>query len=259
MAKLGRPEVLVVGMAIACAVASIAVAYWKNWPPAAEFGTKGEWVGALASFAAALTAIAIAFWSHRRTKIESMTEGAFEIVAADHVIRQVTARTELFKVERTSYAELAADLDGRFSRFEQQLEAAQMDADRPDELIYSLNTQFGLLSDKQMAESAKAISDFSGHMEYLQSQMATLSHVKMAAFDAEVGLAVVKIKALLLRNKGLADRYSEDFMSNEDIARMAATSPALRECLDEILEHLGIIEAAVPAAERHIKRIADGH
>ncbi|MGE8565217.1 MAG: hypothetical protein ACN6PV_02060 [Achromobacter sp.] len=245
MAKPGRPEVLVVGIALACAVASVAVACWKKWPDPQAFGTKGEWVGALASFAAALTAIAIALWSHRRNKIESMTEGAFEIVAADYVIRQVKARAELFRLQLTKYAELVAELDSRTSRCEQQMEAVQMDVSPPMDLIIGLESHYKGLVDKKNEESTKAISEFSGHMEYLQSQMATLSHVKMAAFDPAVGLAVVKAKALLQRSEG--------------VVKMAAATTGLPECLNEVLEHLGIFEAAIPAAERHIKRIAEGH
>ena len=263
MAKLGRPEVLVVGMAIACAVASIAVAYWKNWPPEAEFGTKGEWVGALASFAAALTAIAIAFWSHRRTKIESMTEGVFEIISVDYVIRQAKARAELFRIQLARHAELVSDLDSQISRCEQQMEAVQKDVNPHHERIYSLNSRYDELWRKRSDESAKAISDFSGHMEYLQSQMATLPHVKMAAFDPEVGLAVVKVRALLLRKKGLVSRESpvnnEDFVSDEALARIAATTPDLPACLNEVLRLLGVLESAIPAAERHIKRMAEDH
>lgn len=245
MVKPSRPEVFFGCAAVACVVASVAVFLWKKWPDPGTFGTKGEWVGALATLAAALTAVAIAFWSQRRGKIDSMVDGAFEIVAADYLIGQLKARAELFRLQLTKYVELVTELKNLVSRCEQQIEAAQKDVNAPMDLIVGLESHYKSLTYRQNEESAKAISNFSGHVEYLQSQIATLSHQKMAGFDPAAGLAVVKVKALLRRIEGLI--------------QLGATDPALLQGVTDIIVLLQRVQVGVTTAERHIKNLGENH
>lgn len=251
MMKPSRPEVFFGGMAVACVVACVAVFLWKKWPAPATFGTKGEWVGALATLAAALTAVAIAFWSHRRNKIDSMMEGAFEIVAADYVIRQIKGQADLFRLRLANYVAQLTNLDERLARYDQSVSDAQADqVEHPSNAAASFDRYVEAermrerLEHQKDEHSAKAIQEFTGYVEALQTQTTTLSHVKMAAFDPAIGLAVVKVKALLRRSEGLV--------------KLAATAPALLESLQEVLELLTTVEGGVHAAERHIKRIAVG-
>lgn len=252
MAKLSRPEVIFGVAALVCVVACVAVFMWKPWPPENAFGTKGEWVGALATLAAALTAAAIAFWSHRRNRIDSMMEGAFEIVAAEYVIRQIKGHASAFRLRLTSFVSLLAEINSRISQCDEMVDKAESaqvlnpsDASSPYEQLVRAERQREKLEHKKDEESTNQMQEFAGYVELLQTQAATLSHVKMAAFDPAVGLAVVKAKALLRRSEGLV--------------KMAATSPELLECLKKFLELLVIVEDGVSAAERHIKRIAKVH
>ena len=252
MVKPSRPEVLVVGVVAACAVASVAVMLWEKWPKPEVFGTKGEWVGALASFAAALTAVAIAFWSQRRNKIESMMEGAFEIVAADYVIRQIRGQTTVFRLHVKNHLTQLTTFNDQISQCEEQIEAAQeAQVLNPPESASPMNQlsiserKLEKLAYQRDEHSTKALARSASYAESLQTQTSTLSHVKMAAFDPAIGLAVVKVKALLRRSEGLA--------------KLAATTSELLECLNEVLELLATVEAGLSAAERHIKQTGQGH
>ncbi|MGO4398427.1 hypothetical protein [Achromobacter sp. PAB15] len=241
MAKPTRPEVFFGGAAVACVVACVAVFLWKKWPEPATLGTKGEWVGALATLAAALTAVAIAFWSHRRNKIDTMMEGAFEIVAAEYVMRQIKGQASVFHRRLTRFIAQLADINSQIARCDQIVNESQSahvmspsDAASSFDKLVRAESQRPALEHKKDEDSTRAMHEFAGYVESLQAQAATLSHVKMAAFDPAVGLAVVKAKALLRRSEGLV--------------KMAATTSDLLECLNKVRDLLGIFEAAIPAA-----------
>lgn len=252
MIKPSRPEVFFGGAAIACVVACVGVLLWKKWPQAATLGTKGEWVGALATLAAALTAVAIAFWSQRSNKIDSMMEGAFEIVAGEYVVRQIKGHANAFRFEVTKYIEQLAQFDSQISRAEQQKSAAQSvnvaaypDAASQIDRIVGAERMLEKLEYEKANFLTERVKVFAVNVETLQTQTAALSHVKMAAFDPAIGLAAVKAKALLRRSEALI--------------HLGATSPALLDCITEVIGHLAVVEAGVAAAERHIKRMGENH
>lgn len=247
MAKPSRSEILVVCVATACAVVSFAVIFWKKWPDPQIFGTKGEWVGALASFAAALTAVAIAFWSHRRNTVASMMEGAFEVVAAEFVIRKAKSEATLFRLRVADSVKVLNDLDEKILAIDRKIEAAASIASPPPsaEELRDLDRWEEVYGHQRQLIIDAWARNFAPYVEPLQSQMATISHVKAAAFDPEIGLALVKAKALLRRIEG--------------IAAVALTRTVLLENLDEILEYLVVVENGVANAERHITQMGRVH
>lgn len=248
MVKPSRSEIMFAGVVASCIGAVLIVASWETWPNPTVFGTKGEWVGAITTFAAAATAMFLALWSRRHDKLDSMTDGAFELVAADFVIRKVKSEAQLFRYHLADSVKNLHQLDEKISDLNSKIRAAELEGAPGAALAEKLRSleRFLEITENQRQQ----ISDgwgakFRPRVELLQTQMATIPHEKVADFDARIGLGLVKVKALLRGSEGLA--------------MVSITRTVLLEHLDKVLGFLEDAERGVPTAEKHIEEIGRTH
>lgn len=248
MVKPSRSEIMFAGVVASCIGAVLIVASWETWPNPTTFGTKGEWVSAITTFAAAATAIFLALWSRRHDKLDSMTDGAFELVAADFVIRKVKSEAQLFRYHLADSVNNLHQLDEKISALNSKIDAAEKEGASGAELAEKLRglERFLEITENQRQQIVDGWgAKFGPRVELLQTQVATISHEKVAAFDAKIGLGLVKVKAFLRRSEGLA--------------MTSITRTVLLEHLDQVLGFLEVVEGGVPTAEKHIEKLGRTH
>ncbi|MBO9355285.1 hypothetical protein GG851_14935 [Bordetella petrii] len=157
----------VAGAAIVVVLGLMAI-LWPGFRSFVADPATAGWAAALGTFTAAVVSLYIALWARRANRLDAVTEGAFELVAAGYAVRQMEGQALL--------------LQKRIAEKNAPIESPQ----QPSMLGDAWNEKFGPLA------------------ESLQAQIAQVSHAKIAAFCPTAGLAIVKAQAMFRRIEALS-------------------------------------------------------
>jgi len=243
---------IVAGTAIVVVLGLMAI-LWPDFRSFIGNPSTAGWAAALGTFAAAIVSLYVAFWARKADRLDAMTDGAFELVAAGYAVQQMRGQVQYMHVRVLDLITRIAKQDARIENLQQQIAEAQevqisASTSNPEARAERVRKHGTDISNLEMRKSALSDewNDKLGPLaESLQAQIANVSHIKIAVFCPASGLAIVRTKAMFRRIEALSQ--SVNFRV---------------ELADEVqaaLTQLSVVEVGVEKAERHIARIQATH